>query len=93
MYKLPAELKSKYEFVTLELDADGTVNREQGVTRFTEIMLRPRLTVSPGTDRARVQTVLERTEKACLVSASLSTPIRMEREIREVSIEAVAGRR
>lgn len=76
---------SRVEFVTLELDAGGTVNREEGVTRFTEIILRPRLTLPPGTDRARVQAVLERTEKACLVSASLSTPIRMEPEIREAS--------
>lgn len=79
---------SKVEFVTLELDAEGTVNREDGVTRFTEIVLRPRLTVSSGTDRARAEAVLEKTKTACLVSASLSTPIRMEPEIREALMPA-----
>ena len=74
---------SKLEFQALELDAQGTVDRRDGVTRFTEIVLRPRLTVAPGADRARAVAVLEKSEKACLVSASLSTPIRLEPEIKE----------
>jgi len=74
---------SKVEFTSLELDAAGTVNRQDGTTRFTEIVLRPRLTVPSGTDRERALRVLEKSEKACLVSASLSTPIRLEPDIRE----------
>jgi organic hydroperoxide reductase OsmC/OhrA len=69
---------SKVEFTFLELDAVGTVDRQEGVTRFSEIVLHPRLTVAPGTDRERVIRVLEKSEKVCLVSASLSTPIRLE---------------
>lgn len=72
---------SKVEFTHLELDAAGTVDRQEGATRFTDIVLRPRLTVAAGVDRARVLTVLEKAKKACLVSASLSTPIRLEPEI------------
>lgn len=72
---------SQVEFTALELDASGTVDRQDGVTRFTEIVLRPRLTVPAGADRERVRHVLEKSEKACLVSASLSTPIRLEPEI------------
>ncbi len=74
---------SKVDFVSLKLGATGTVNRQQGVTRFTEIVLRPRLVVAAGTDRARALHVLEKSEKHCLVSASLSTPIRLEPEITE----------
>ena len=74
---------SKVDFVSLELDATGTVNRQEGVTRFTEIVLRPRLVIAAGTDRARALHVLEKSEKHCLVSASLSTPIRLEPEITE----------
>ncbi len=72
---------SKLEFTALELDAWGTVDRQDGATRFTEIVLRPRLTVAAGTDRDRALRVMEKSEKACLVSASLSTPIRLEPEI------------
>jgi peroxiredoxin-like protein len=74
---------SKVEFVALDLDASGVVDRQDGVTRFTEIVLRPRLTVASGTDRQLALRVLEKAEKSCLVSASLSTPIRLEPEITE----------
>ena len=74
---------SKVEFLALEVDASGTVDRQEGATRFTEIVLRPRLTVRSGTDRERALNVLRKSEKACLVSASLSTPIRLEPDIAE----------
>jgi peroxiredoxin-like protein len=75
-------LVSKVEFAALEVDATGTVDRQDGGTRFTEIVLRPRLTVPPGTDHERALKILEKAEKACLVSASLTTPIRLEVEIK-----------
>jgi organic hydroperoxide reductase OsmC/OhrA len=74
---------SQVAFVSLDVAAAGTVDRKDGVTRFTEIVLRPRLAVAPGTDRARALHVLEKSERHCLVSASLSTPIRLEPEITE----------
>ncbi len=72
---------SKVEFTSLELASEGTVDRQDGVTRFTEIVLRPRIVLRPGTDRDRALRVMEKSEKACLVSASLATPIRLEPEI------------
>jgi peroxiredoxin-like protein len=74
---------SKLEFSKLDLSASGTVDRQDGVTRFTEIVLHSRLTVPVGTDRERALRVLEKSEKACLVSSSLSTPVRLEPEIIE----------
>ncbi len=72
---------SKIEFVALDLASQGAVDRQDGVTRFTEIVLRPRLTVPAGTDRERVLWVLQKSERACLVSASLAPPIRLEPEL------------
>lgn len=77
-------LMSKVDFLALDLGASGTVNRQDGVTRFSEIVLRPKLTVPRGTNRERVLHILEKSEKACPVSASLGTPIRLEAEIVEV---------
>lgn len=71
---------SKLEFTDLHVEGIGTVDRRDGF-RFTEIVLRARLTVPPGTDHERARRVLEKSEKACLVSASLSTPIRLEADI------------
>ena len=73
---------SQLEFLELELKAEGIVDRQAGVTSFTEIILRPRLSVPPDMDPARVQAVLDKTKRACLVSASLSTAVHVEPDIR-----------
>jgi organic hydroperoxide reductase OsmC/OhrA len=72
---------SKVEFVSLDLAGNGTVDRQGGATRFVEIVLRPRLRLAPGGDRDRALWVLEKSKKACLVTASLSAPVRVEPEI------------
>lgn len=72
---------SKVEFAALDLATEGIVDRQDGVTRFTEIVLRPRLTVPSGTDRNRALWVLEKSARSCLVSASLATPVRLEPEL------------
>lgn len=74
---------SRVDFISLDVDASGTVDRQEGVTRFTQIVLRPRLVVARGTDREQALRLLEKGEKHCLVSASISTPIRLEPEIAE----------
>ena len=55
---------SKVEFTALQLTGEGTVDRKEGATRFTEIVLRPRLTLPAGADRERAMRVLEKSEKA-----------------------------
>ena len=53
---------SKVEFTALELDAAGTVDRHDHGTRFTEIVLKPRLTVAVG-HRPRACAALAREEQ------------------------------
>lgn len=71
---------SKIEFTSLAVDAEGIVDRRDGGMRFTEIVLRPRVTLPTGEDPVRVRRALEKAERTCLVSASLQTPIRLEPE-------------
>ena len=49
--------------------------------RFTQIVLRPRMAVPAGVDAVRLRRALEKAERACLVSRSLDTPVRLEPEI------------
>jgi peroxiredoxin-like protein len=72
---------SRLEFASIAVEAEGVVDRVGGVTRFTEITLRPRVVLPAGVDWVRVQRVLEKAERSCLVSASLDTRIRLEPEI------------
>ena len=69
---------SKVDFVSLDLLGEVTVDQHNSVTRFTEIVLRPRLELGPSGDRDRALRVLEKSKNACLVTASLSTPVRVE---------------
>jgi uncharacterized OsmC-like protein len=72
---------SKFDFLSLELSGSGTVDREDGSTRFTDIVVKSRLTVPKGTDLERARRMLEKGKSACLVTASLSVPVRLESEI------------
>jgi organic hydroperoxide reductase OsmC/OhrA len=74
---------SKLAYTTLDLDAVGVVDREARTTRFTGVVLTARLTVAAGTDREHAMRVLTRAEGLCLVSASISTPIRLAPEVIE----------
>jgi peroxiredoxin-like protein len=76
---------SRVDFISLELAVEGTLDRRDGKMCFSEIVLRPRLLVRPGTERERALRVLEKAEKTCLVSASLATPIRLESEVAEAA--------
>jgi uncharacterized OsmC-like protein len=55
----------------------GVVDREDRVTRFTEIELHVTIGVPLETDVALVERLAEKAERACLVTASLSTPVRL----------------
>ena len=77
---------SQLTFTHLELDVAGIVERRDHVTRFTSILLRPTLGVEPGTNLDRVHQVLERSKQACLVSASLATPVQLDAKIVETGV-------
>jgi peroxiredoxin-like protein len=72
---------SGVEFSTVAVSADGTVDRIDGVTRFTNIVLHVRAEIPAASDEARMRQVIDKSEHACLVSASLSTPVRLDVEI------------
>ena len=65
---------SKLEWVSLDCSVEGTLDRVEGVTRFTRYVTRATLQVTPGTDRGKAQTLLEKSEHGCLVANSLTGP-------------------
>lgn len=72
---------SRIEFTSLSVHGEGVVDHANGGMRFTEFVLRPRLALPAGVDSVRVRRALEKAERACLVSASLGTPVRLEPEL------------
>ncbi len=81
---------SQVGFTGLEVDVTGIVDRRDRVTRFTSITLRTRLRLAPGTNPDRAREVLEKSKTACLVSASLSTPLDLEAELVEADVDVLA---
>jgi len=80
---------SKVDFTALEVEAYGTVARVDGATRFTEIVLRPIVTIPDATSREQLRQTLEKAEARCLISASLACVTRLEPAIVKV-LRAVA---
>ena len=74
---------SKFDFLSLDLSGSGTVDRKDGATRFTEIILKPRLTLPKDADPERARRMLEKGKKACLVTELLSVSVRLEAKIVE----------
>lgn len=72
-----AEL-SKMEFLGLTLFVEGKLGKPEGKLRFTEIVLRPTLTIIQNQDRERANRLLENAEQECLIIRSLKCPVVME---------------
>ena len=74
---------SKLEWTRVAAEVDGVLERVGGVTRFTHVTVRARLTVPPGVDFARARMLMEKAEKVCLVSNSLTAERHLEAEVVE----------
>lgn len=72
---------SRLPWTELTAGAEGTLDRVERTTRFTEIVVRARLRVPAGTDEARARRLLEKAEQTCLVTNSLSAACRLETEL------------
>lgn len=72
---------SKFEFLSLELEVEGVIGKDEGGWRFTQVNLRPRIRISLEKERERAQRLLEKAEKTCLVTRSLSSRVVLEPEI------------
>lgn len=73
---------SKLEVASFCASAQGKLEKVEGVgLQITEIILRPRVVVRSPTDLERTRRILEKAEKACLVSNSIKTAVKLELEI------------
>jgi peroxiredoxin-like protein len=69
---------SKMEFLSLELSVEGKLGKPEGKLRFTEIVMRPALTILRNEDRERANRLLEKAEHGCPIARSLACPVTME---------------
>ena|ERR1051325_10049362 len=72
---------SNLRWTSLVCDARGTLDRSDGVIRFTAIRLRARLLLPAGSDSDKAQKIIEKARKGCLVGNSLKFETTLEAEI------------
>jgi peroxiredoxin-like protein len=69
---------AKLQWSDLACNAGGTVDRSDGVIRFTDIVLRVSLSLPAGSDSSKAESLLHKVEKACLIGNSLKFEPRLE---------------
>ena len=72
----------KIDWTALEVELDGTLDRQDGITAFTAFTLHATLTLAAGADATGAESALERAERGCLVSNSLKAPVHLVAEVR-----------
>lgn len=74
---------SKLELVEVEIAAEARLERVPGQGyRFSEVVVRPVVTLANEADREKALRMLEKTEKSCIVARSIQPPVRVEPTLR-----------
>jgi organic hydroperoxide reductase OsmC/OhrA len=69
------------EVVAYEDAASGIMQQEGRGGRFTEVVLRPRVRLAPGSDPARAEALHEAAHKTCFIANSVNFPVRHEAQV------------
>ncbi len=72
---------SKFEWLDLNCQATGKLDKVERAIQFTEINIEATLTVATGTDESRAQRLLEKAEQACFITNSLKTTAHLHSKI------------
>ena len=72
---------SKFEYTDLEVEAEGTVSKTDTGYSFSEIVIRPSLTIPNEENRERAINLLQKAKALCLVSRALATTQKFEARV------------
>ncbi|NNE04659.1 MAG: OsmC family protein [Xanthomonadales bacterium] len=81
---------SKLEWLELNCAAEGVLDKQDRITRFTGFDLIASLKIPAGTDSAKAKRLLEMAEKNCLITNSMSAGIELDISV-EVAPAPAAG--
>jgi peroxiredoxin-like protein len=79
-FKAIAEF-SKFEFLSLQVEVEAILEKEQGGFSFTKVVLQPLLEIAGASDQERAIRLLEKAERACLISRSVKSQIELQPEV------------
>ena len=73
---------SRLSWISLDCDVTGTLDRVARVTQFTHFDVTARLVAPAGVDADEARRALEKAERNCLISSSLTASIALEVTVR-----------
>lgn len=73
---------SKLEFNSFDCKATGILEQVDGKYLMTKVALEAFLNVPEGTDKEKVERVLQKSEKACLISNSIKSEVHLKTHIK-----------
>jgi uncharacterized OsmC-like protein len=77
---------SRLDFKSFNCASTGKLEQQEGKLKMTEINLEPRVIIYREADREKTLKVLEKAEKVCLISNSITSIVTMKAEV-EVAFE------
>lgn len=72
---------SLLEFSSLTCPAKGILDKVDGKFAMTEVILEPVLTIPNAADREKAEKILQKSEKACLISNSISAKVILKTKV------------
>lgn len=66
---------SKFDFIDFECSSDGILEKVEGKYLMTQVIIKPVLTISDPNDTEKAERILQKSEKACLISNSIKTDV------------------
>ncbi|NRD22620.1 OsmC family protein [Winogradskyella litoriviva] len=72
---------SKLEFVSFKCNSKGILEKVDGKFVMSEVLLFPEVVITDESKRDRTERIVEKAEKACLISNSITSKITMETKI------------
>ncbi len=69
---------SKFAFTSLDIQVDGTLDRVEREMMFTEFSIAANLSIPADADTDRAEKLLEKAEKACLITNSLKSTVHLK---------------
>ena len=70
--------KENLSIKSYDSEANGTVEMSGGVFQFSSITIKVRIGISSEDDRSRVEKMMKKVERACLITNSIRTDVNIE---------------
>jgi organic hydroperoxide reductase OsmC/OhrA len=83
--------RSGVNVLAYEDNATGTMERVNRTMRFTEVVLRPKVTIAEGSDPEMAKALHERAHAICFIANSVNFSVRNEPEIEISPVSVAAG--